>query len=233
MKLNEEELNNILKYSLDKVEESMIGKFIPESANRFFMSMAGFECARLRYFQITSPKPFNLEIRKILYRGEMFHQKIETMFKSYYSLKFKNDTNKHVFTEWDGKFKFEKQYYNFILSGRPDIVIHCDNIFNPVELKSGNTTYKKYLPNPEHITQLNLYLDSLGAETGYLVYVGFNLDFISFEIQKDEELIKTTVEKHKTLSESIKNKIVPDKFENWKCKTCSYKDECNGQPTKR
>ncbi len=226
MKIDQEELNNILKYSLDKVEESMVGKFIPESANRFFMSMAGFECSRIRYFQITNPKPFDLNVRKILYRGEMFHQKIETMFKSYYSLKFKNDTSKQVFTEWDGKFKFEKQYHDFILSGKPDIVMQYDNIFNPIEIKSSNTTYKNYFPNPEHITQINLYLDSLNAETGYLIYVGFNLDFIPFEIQKDEELIKNTIEKHKLLSEAIKNKIIPNKFENWKCKTCNYKQEC-------
>ena len=185
MELNAELLNEILKYTLDKKDESMKGKFIPESSERFFMSMSGFECMRLRYFQITNPKPFETELRKILYRGDIYHDTIEKAFKKYYQEKFKNDLTNFIFTEWDMKFKIETKIDDFVLSGKPDIVMYCNKEIIPIELKSFNTTFgDKYLPNPEHITQLNMYLDGLNGEIGFLIYIGFNFDFIPFEIKK-------------------------------------------------
>jgi len=192
----------------------------PESDNRFFVSKSDFECPLERYLSITMPKPPSIETTKVYMIGSYLHYIIQNHIKKIYPESLIEHKIENEYTINGTTIKFY---------GRIDAII--DNI--PIEIKSFNDSYGiRYIPNKIHESQLQLYMDMLNVDHGYLLYAGkTNFNIYQFKVDKNEDLINTIIDKNIKLKQNLINHIPPEPNPCWMCKNknkiyCNYYDEC-------
>ena len=89
-------------------------------------------------------------------------------------------------------------------------------------------------PKPEHVNQLQFYLNILGVEAGSIDYINkfaflYGNDIIDhrFSIQRDDRVYKVLLSRTHELFGALMADIPPPKEKCWKCEGyCSYQQEC-------
>jgi hypothetical protein len=123
------------------------------------------------------------------------------------------------------KIKLNVPDSNLHFLGSVDFLHNVDK--EPYDFKTTSNLYyvkKAGKPSVEHKYQLNLYMEAVGAQKGYIVYMDKrNLQHIQFGIKRNpailEEIYAKTKEIHKAYLEYKETKIIKyDKCGCWLCK---------------
>ena len=80
-----------------------------------------------------------------------------------------------------------------------------------------------------HKVQMNMYLEGLGIDRGYLMEIQkSDLATAVFEVKKDPELIEKTFNRVSDLDKKLRGNIIPakDSQADFECKYCQYKERC-------
>ncbi|MFH1172112.1 MAG: PD-(D/E)XK nuclease family protein [Nanoarchaeota archaeon] len=196
-----------------------------KTIGRYYPSEVG-TCIRKVWFSYKKPKDTDPATLKIFHAGNILHDFVTDVLKSE-----KNTDIELIGTEVPFKVEVE----DFLISGRIDnmILIKDRNEKVVVEVKSTkNLDYLKE-PNQSYVTQLQLYLHSLGLKKGVLLYVQKdNLKSKSFNVEYDETEANRILARFKKLHHHLKNDIMPDAeakiYEElkWLCNYCDYSEEC-------
>jgi len=125
------------------------------------------------------------------------------------------------------------------IHGRADVVIQRD--LGNLEVHEIKTIkcFGSFLeePKPEHVNQLQFYLNTLGIEKGHIDYInkqtfinGYNKIDKKFEINRNKRTYKKLLKRAHTLFGALLVDIPPSKEECWKCKGyCQYISECQSR----
>ncbi len=125
----------------------------------------------------------------------------------------------------EGEKRFEKEYNGVTIVGRVDRLMG-DII---LEFKTAAGIPKE--PRSHHVDQMQLYFWLSGKERGFIVYVSkTNGKVKAFEVKRDEERIRSLLDKAVRLSESLSSSTPPephlDESEKWQCRYCEFTDYC-------
>ncbi len=124
---------------------------------------------------------------------------------------------------------------DLIIETTPDGVI-----FTPIEAKSiGDRFYRLREPDYQHQIQLQMYMEALDVDEGYVLYVHkATLDSKSFLIKRDKEIFKMLLRRAEQMFDYKKEGIIPiaeamiNKDDFWfkkKCDWCPYLEFCKSQ----
>ncbi|MFH1445026.1 MAG: PD-(D/E)XK nuclease family protein [Nanoarchaeota archaeon] len=206
-------------YLYREKKEKVLGKYYPSEVGT---------CLRKVWFSYKKPKETDPGTLKIFHAGNILHDFVTDVLKS--------EKNNHVeLLETELPFKIEIE--DFLISGRIDnmILVRDKNEKIVVEVKSTKNVDFVKEPHQSYVTQLQLYLYSLGLKKGVLLYVQKdNLKSKSFNVEYDEVEAKRILARFKKLHHHLKNDILPDaeakNYEElrWLCNYCDYSEECNG-----
>ncbi|MFP3214734.1 MAG: PD-(D/E)XK nuclease family protein [Nitrososphaeria archaeon] len=117
------------------------------------------------------------------------------------------------------------------LRGRADIIMVRNGETHIIELKS--TSHDYAVPKPEHVVQLQIYLEALHVQHGILLYINKTNGKVSgFDIFYDEAKVAEIKKRVLTLHDYIINKILPPaegkSKQVWEeCRYCPYKQRCD------
>lgn len=130
----------------------------------------------------------------------------------------------------------------FAIHGRADIVCQHDNgVLRVHEVKTAKTCYWMRSPKPEHVLQLQWYLNALGIEEGVLDYLdktvllhGLNPrrphdDVVvdrSFPVSRDRDAFTGLIADGRRLWKQWVDETPPSPCPGWLCDYCSYTDIC-------
>jgi len=121
----------------------------------------------------------------------------------------------------EGELSLEKEYRGVRVRGRADRVLG-DAL---VEFKTASRIPNA--PLDHHVDQLQLYFWLSDRERGFLVYVSkMSGEVRAFEVRRDEERVKSLLERAVELSRCLKNGVRPRPEPGWLCKFCEYREEC-------
>ncbi len=121
------------------------------------------------------------------------------------------------------------------IHGKADVVIQKDQ--GQLEIHEIKTIkcFGSFLeePKPEHVNQLQFYLNTLGIEVGYIDYInkqtfinGYNTVDKKFKIKRDKQTYKSLLTRAHTLFGALMADIPPPKEPCWKCKRyCSHQEK--------
>ena len=126
------------------------------------------------------------------------------------------------------------------IHGRADVVIQKDQGQLEVHEIKTIKCFGSFLeePKPEHVNQLQFYLNTLGIEVGYIDYInkqtfinGYNTVDKKFKIKREKRTYKKLLKRAHTLFGALMADIPPLKEQCWKCKGyCKFYDECENKP---
>ncbi|MCW4049135.1 MAG: CRISPR-associated protein Cas4 [Candidatus Bathyarchaeota archaeon] len=126
--------------------------------------------------------------------------------------------------------------------GRADVVLQRD--YGQLEVHEIKTIkcFGSFLeePKPEHVNQLQFYLNTLGIEVGYIDYInkqtfinGYNTIDKKFKIKRDKRTHKKLLKRAHALFGALIVDIPPVREPCWKCQGyCLYQDECTKEARK-
>lgn len=131
---------------------------------------------------------------------------------------------------------------DYTIHGRVDALCQHDNSRLVVhEVKSAKTAHWMKEPKPEHVEQLQFYLNALGVEWGVVDYCdktvllhGFDprrpdepatVDK-SFTVQSDPNTYAELIKRARFLWECWAGRNMPDASRGWQCDYCLYHDIC-------
>jgi hypothetical protein len=160
------------------IEEGLEGSTSPPRTEVFYPSTLGNKCDRYMYMAYNGMITGNViapRIRRIFDVGNAFEER----FEKYLS-------NVKLLVDRELPIKHESPP----ISGRIDFIVFPDDPV-PVELKTiKQEEYKKLRgPKPEHLLQLQLYLNMGNFKYGYVLYENKNTqNWKCFKLQKDEQL---------------------------------------------
>ena len=122
---------------------------------------------------------------------------------------------------WRAEVQVEKAFTidgeNYLLKGRADLVRYENGRAKEVvEIKTGRDLPLNE-PHDHHVLQLKIYLNLLGAEEGYLVYITPER-LAEFRVEPEPIDIETL------MRETIYNEKTP-RYE-WECRYCPYRRIC-------
>lgn len=125
------------------------------------------------------------------------------------------------------------------IHGRADVVIQRDHGQLEVHEIKTIKCFGSFLeePKPEHVNQLQFYLNTLGIEVGYIDYInkqtfinGYNTIDKKFRIKRDKRVYKRLLKRAHTLFGALLADIPPLREPCWKCLGCClYQDECSNK----
>ena len=203
----------------------------------FYASEIGY-CPRKIWYSFKSPEKHGADTLKIMRIGTTLHEDIQNIFKTPEMKEiFKNEMGV-TYVDIESRCTIPTQ--SFSISGRIDARLLTKDTIIPVEFKSikGITTWLKK-PYWSHLVQLNLYLYAENAKYGYLIYIDkINMKLKSFKVEIDHKLINNVMGKMYTLTEQIKQGVLPEPisedWSNFMCTNCEYKNKCKKHfnPTK-
>lgn len=167
------------------IQEGLERKNSPPRAGVFYPSTLGNNCDRYMYMAYNGMLLGNdipPRIQRIFDVGGAFEERFE---------KYLN--NVKILVDRELSIKTE----NPPISGRIDFIVFPDDPV-PVELKTiKQEEYKKLRgPKPEHLLQLQLYLNMGNYKHGYVLYENKNTqDWKCFKLERDETLWDSVVER--------------------------------------
>ena len=167
------------------IQEGLERKNSPPRAGVFYPSTLGNKCDRYMYMAYNGMLLGNdipPRIQRIFDVGGAFEERFERYLNN---VKILVDRELSIKTETPP------------ISGRIDFIVFPDDPV-PVELKTiKQEEYKKLRgPNPEHLMQLQLYLNMGNYKHGYILYENKNTqDWKCFKLDRDELLWDSVVER--------------------------------------
>ena len=167
------------------IQEGLERKNSPPRAGVFYPSTLGNKCDRYMYMAYNGMLLWNdipPRIQRIFDVGGAFEERFEKYLNN---VKLLVDRELAIKTE------------NPPISGRIDFIVFPDDPV-PVELKTiKQEEYKKLRgPKPEHLLQLQLYLNMGNYKHGYVLYENKNTqDWKCFKLERDELLWDSIVER--------------------------------------
>jgi len=207
-------INKLIEKYLDKKQEDDSSKHLPLLDNEFYASSVG-GCPRLIYYSKVFPdRKKDPKSLKVFVLGNLVHDFLQKEVLS-------GESEVPLVIETKG----------VKIKGRLDQV--DDNFI--YEIKSVSTLrFVKEQPQKHHVLQLMLYLKAFKREKGKIVYVEKNtFDIIEHEIVFDEKIYDEAVEGFVSVFQSMSKNALPDKTsEEWACKHCLFKKECDGEVLK-
>lgn len=176
------------EWLIDQLEIGLERKQRPPRAGVFYPSALGNLCDRYLYYSYNGllvGETIPGKLRRIFDTGDFLGNRYESYFSKLGIL---------VSTEQPLKVDTPS------ISGRIDFVIlHPDAGHLVIELKSINDKgFKalKYAPKPEHLIQIQLYLNIGGYENGVLLYENKNTQEVkAFKVTKSEETMAEILER--------------------------------------
>ncbi len=160
-------------------------------------------CSQKRLFRLAMPLlSFRFEPPMLL--GELVHLGLERLLEQ-----------EGWVTELEIVKHYEVDGVRYELRGRADAVrIEDGRVVEVVEIKTARSIDK---PLEHHALQLQIYMQLLGAERGYLVYITPD-KIVEYSVDPGD------VDIERLLAETVRNTAHP-RFE-WECRYCPYRRYC-------
>lgn len=170
----------------------------------------------LKNIEIVEEKPVSK--LNILDIGNMYHEYIQ---------KSLIDQTEFIAKERKVRFKF----LNFELTGHFDLLLNIDNELIIVDIKTTKMLdYQlkhKYVPKPEHIEQIELYMKAMNLNAGAIIYVDKSTgDLQTFMHTSDSSILENTIAKLRAISDAENMQKLPAYKKIWLCRYCKYADKC-------
>lgn len=132
------------------------------------------------------------------------------------------------------EFRIDQKWRGLPFAGYVDSIILTEEGIAVVDWKTIKDYGIKYVesePKLAHQKQLNLYMDILHLDNGYIVYWNkADGTMIEHQVEYNEEIVDEIEEFFKMVEEHVQNKTLPDAdydpSGNWKCRYCKYADFC-------
>jgi len=166
---------------------------------RFSVSWV-LRCMRWSYLKYFMPDHFD---RRLVEKGRRAEEVVKKRFSH---LKLRRGRNRELY------------FKNYTLVGRPDFLTR-DAIF---EVKSGKPSHSYILPN---LVQLNLYMLMEGKKTGFLIFVGKDIQVIRTGFSACA--VRQGIAYFDALWEHIRKGIIPEGQP--VCSSCSFAHVCGGR----
>ena len=185
----------------------------------FYASELGY-CPLKIFFSITRPRMAEVRALKVFKLGDLAHEFVQQVLQDTYGAEAEVPIRQVV----DDTRGIE-------LHGRID-VLH-EGV--PYELKSAARLPDS--PYDHHVAQINAYLNLLGADEGYLVYVEKNsFEIAQFPVRRDADLWRRCLEKIRLVHDAVETDSQSDLYSaagehldegnTWECRYCTYRDIC-------
>lgn len=216
----------------DYIEKKQANRKVREP-NILYVTDITKPCMRNSYYSITLDKPTKPETLRIFQIG--------TLLEDYYLTALQASENINVLgTQIAARHRDQD---GFEIHGRCDAIAqHGDATLVIHEVKSAKSSSWRDEAQPEHVDQLQFYLNILGIDTGLIDYVDKTIMLQgndprhpneknppdrSFPITRDQEAYKTLLEKARKLHAYLKKREPPPPTECWQCNGyCDYAEEC-------
>ena len=167
------------KWLLKELDTYLTGEFSPMEAGKFYPSALGNTCDRylyLAYNGFIKERPLDAKLQRIFDNGSYLEARMEEYF-----------ANLDILISRELRVKLDYP----VISGRVDFILAHD-VYTEIalELKSINTRGFNALqksPKPEHIVQLQIYLNLLPMDHGVILYENKNDQQLkAFELERND-----------------------------------------------
>lgn len=195
-----------------------IGKYYPSEIGN---------CLRKVFYSYRFPQPVDPQLVKILEVGNLLHHFMAEVLRS--------EKQKDVkLLESELPIKIETA--DFKVSGRIDDLLLIMESGKKLLVEIKSTANLKFVngPSPQHVMQLQLYMQATGVHNGALVYIEkATLQSKSFEVPYDEIAAAEALRRFEILHKHLKEGKTPPpearlKWEDmgWMCKRCDFRERC-------
>jgi len=214
---DEKKLEDLLKQGLVSLHEQEKSVHKTEKGV-YYPSLLG-SCLRKQYYTYTREEQVSPEELVIFATGTSIHKTIANAFDMVATIE-KVEENVSLEISNDVKLK-----------GRIDLLI-VDNEGKKYLIEVKSTSKTPETPFEEHVFQLQVYMQALNYNEGFILYWNkVSGEIKVFKVIKNEETIKNIFERVKTLHYYVSNNIPPapeaiikERF--WECDKCSFKKLC-------
>jgi len=217
MSEEEKKLEELLKQGLVSLHEKEKNEHKTEKGV-YYPSQLG-SCLRKQYYTYTLGERFSLEELVIFETGKSIHETIARAFSEVATIE-KEEEN--VSLEITPAIK---------LKGRIDLLIaDYDGKKYLIEVKSTSKTPDS--PFEEHVIQLQVYMQALNYNEGFILYWNkISGEIKVFKVTKNEEAIKNIFERVKKLDYYVTKNVPPEpeaiiKGRFWECEKCPFLELC-------
>lgn len=216
-------VSNVLSYSgieeeimmgFDAIQDRHVNR---QSKDRFSVWDIGYECIRKKYYSIVDPREVSWSLRKRFAVGSGIHHQIQVGLEEY---------------GYNIEVPIVKHYddFGFDVSTKIDALYgDVDNPIKLVEIKSA--AFFKFIRSPykSNVAQLQQYMDVLGMDVGYLLYIDTETgNMKEFAVERDDDIIFNNLMKLEVIRDCIINEALPPKKKKQNiCKMCQYNTECS------
>jgi len=176
-------------------------------------------CLRKQYYTYTLGERVSSEDLVIFATGKGVHETIARAFGEVATIE---KVEENVSLEISPAIK---------LKGRIDLLIaDYDGKKYLIEAKSTSKTPET--PFEEHVFQLQVYMQALNYEEGFILYWNkISGEIKAFKVTKDEETLRKIYERVKTLDYYVSHNIPPEpeailKGRFWECEKCPFLEIC-------
>jgi len=176
-------------------------------------------CLRKQYYTYTQGERVSPEDLVIFATGKGIHETIARAFSEVATIE---KVEENVSLEITSVVK---------LNGRIDLLIaDYDGKKYLIEAKSTSKTPET--PFEEHVLQLQVYMQALNYNEGYILYWNkISGEIKVFKVTKNEEILQKIYERVKTLDYYVSHNIPPEpeailKRRFWECEKCPFLDLC-------
>lgn len=184
-----------------------------QSSDYFYVWDIGYKCTRRKYYSIIDPREVGWELRKRFMVGSGIHTEVQKAMGA-------------VGYDIEVPIKTFYDEFGFTVSTKID-AIKGDRI---VEIKSA--AFFKFITKPyaSNVAQLQMYIDAMDVDVGYLLYVdNVTGSMKEFEVKRDDNLIIENLTKLEVIKDHIELGGVPKRHKSYMCKGCEYKIMCDEQ----
>ncbi len=121
------------------------------------------------------------------------------------------------------EYQVSVKFGDIRLVGTIDVYDLENNI--PLEIKT--TSKPPEEPYPNHVMQLQTYINLLRADYGYLIYISRNNGKVKvFKLRRDKKILRKAIERARTLSQALRSHQPPAPEKSPLCYYCDFKFYC-------
>jgi hypothetical protein len=188
-------------------------------------------CQRKAYMDIKDPQMYSVETLRIFETGNILED---------YWIKLLEDTQDITVLG----SQLPARYYGsgYSVHGRVDILTQNNNgVMTVREVKTIKSFRYLKEPKPEHVEQIQFYMNALGVELGQIDYIdksallsggtsGVSVDR-SFTVVRNPEVYRDLLSRASSLHKSLCEESLPESRKGWLCDYCPHQKPCSEHQT--
>jgi len=215
--LEEKKLEELLKQGLASLHEKE--KNVHKTEKGVYYPSALGSCLRKQYYTYTLGERVSSEDLVIFATGKGVH---ETIAKAFGEVATIEKVEENVLLEISPAIK---------LKGRIDLLI-ADYDGKKYLIEAKSTSKTPDAPFEEHVLQLQVYMQALNYDEGFILYWNKVTGEIKvFKVTKNEEVLRKIYERVKALDYYVSKNIPPEpeailKGRFWECEKCPFLELC-------